>query len=65
MGQKLFVDLHDDLDEIDRRVRVLSLSDTELSEAREALASPIFEHSDYWLKVIDDELQRREMFPDI
>lgn len=63
MGQKLFVDLHDGLDEIDRRVRVLSLSDTELSEAREALASPIFEQSDYWLKVIDDELLRRELLP--
>lgn len=63
MGQKFLLDLHDGLSEIDRRVRVLSLSDADLAEAREALASPIFEQSDYWLKVIDDELLRRELFP--
>lgn len=63
MGQKLFLDLPDGLSEIDRRVRVLSLSDADLAEARKALASPIFEQSDYWLKVIDDELLRRELFP--
>ena len=63
MGQKLFLDLPDGLSEIDRRVRVLSLSDADLAEARKARASPMFEQSDYWLKVIDNELLRRELFP--
>ncbi|RDE07596.1 hypothetical protein [Pelagibacterium lacus] len=56
-------DIPGDLDEIDRKVRVLKLSDAELAQARSALSAVIFETSDYWLKVIDDELLRRELFP--
>ncbi|WP_157970063.1 hypothetical protein [Pelagibacterium sediminicola] len=63
VGQKFLLNLHDGLDDIDRRIRVLSLSDNDLVAAKEALTAPIFEKSDYWLKVIDDELLRREMFP--
>lgn len=63
MGRQVLRDIDADLDEIDRRIRILSLSDDELNAAREALTSPLFDQSGLWLKIIDDELLRREMFP--